>query len=160
MTIVVVNTYITISVGGYTALRIRTLSNGGSHRVTLCEIDFLSGGSEISKTSTTAFEGGTGSVGNAISGAFDDNTASRWSRVSTGGTCFGGLMGYPSSVTPDQIRVTTADWGGANAEAPVDFVVEGSTNTTTGTDGSWTQIGAQQFKNDWTSAQQTITFTL
>lgn len=141
------------------AARMRSLSNGGSHRVTLCELDFLDGGgSEISTSGGTAFEGGSGGVNLSPSFAFDGNNGTRWSRVSTGGTCFLGML-YASPITePEACRFVTADWGNADQESPVTFVIEVSSDTTNGTDGTWTTIYTSGTES-WTGAQQTRTFT-
>jgi hypothetical protein len=125
---------------GYTALRLRSLRNGqfwgpfGSARTSLVEINFKFGGSEIGKTGTTAFEGGSGSVNSAASAAFDDSSATNWSRTGTDGSCYAGLRGYSSPVTPDSVELV----GNATPEEmPTRFVAEGSVDTTNGSDGTW-----------------------
>jgi hypothetical protein len=141
----------------FTALRLRSLGSGNpygidagsSNRTSLSEIDFKAGGSEISKTSTTAFEGGVGSVNSAASNAFDDNTGTGWSRTGTDGSCYAGLRGYPSAVTPDAITLVGPS---TTLEAPAFFTIEGSNDTTTGSDGTW-YILYVSASLSWTAAE-------
>lgn len=140
------------------AARMASLSNGGSHRTTLGELEFLDiGNNVISVAGGTAFEGGGGSVNSPAANAFNgDADASYWSRVSSGGTGMVGMRWASPISEPVACRFITA--GGANAEAPVTFIIEFSDDTTNGIDGTWSTVYISGTEV-WTFASQTRTFT-
>lgn len=146
--------------GGPTILaaRMASLTNGGSHRTSLGELEFLDiGGNPISVAGGTAFEGGGGSPNLPAANAFaGDADASYWSRVTSGGTGMVGMKWAGPITEPVACRFTTA--GGADSEAPVTFIIEFSDDTTNGTDGTWTTAYTSGTEV-WTFASQVRTFT-
>lgn len=158
--------------GTHIGWRIYSTSNilgGASSRTSAGQIEFKdSGGGTISTAGATIFEGGTGTANSAASNAFDGSptTGSPWSRVSTNGGngCYIGAV-FGSAVSVAQFRMyspTTAWAADPGSECIMSGKLQYSDDTTTGTDGTWTDAfsfwepsWSRTVQNDRTHPQDT-----
>lgn len=138
-----------------------TANNGATLYVTALEIEMAStsGGPNLC-TGGRAYATSEANASNPATGAFDGNkgtgevAGSKWASSSAPSTGSPQCIGYQlaTGATVNSVRL----WGcisGQTTLAPRDFVVQHSTNSTTGLDGTWTDEWSVTGQTGWTAGE-------
>jgi hypothetical protein len=122
--------------GGHIGWRVYiTANNGDTQYCTLreCQLRTTLGGGSVT-SGGTAFQGGPGTdAGNGVNAPWDGNTSNTWARTISGGYgfYFGYLFASPTAIVELAIMAS-------GVRAPTGFKLQYSDDTTTGSDGTWT----------------------